>query len=942
MILTEKNVRVPGKMYKVQIECATTRRLTTIEWLVLTCANRFHENPIMSQAHVKQVYDEVFHLQSSEFLIKPCIKSLRELGVIQVNLEYYTYADLLFSHIHLTDHGRMMLSEGLIPGERHQIPLDIYYNPLTGKMTSFDSKSAKTNDYIDIGDATDFHFSLPVQEIMNNLQTGKVGGNKFIASKNRIESVEELTSMDWECYTPIVVEVDENGLLSTTPEMIAGDVNKYISAILKPRELSDTNISKLTSISSVQIAAVIGSGEKIKNAISAVCKNSRVLFVDSTVYELYKRNTSFFRDKIVVLFNSNENSVGRQDSTIFIRITDSFVVSGCIVLNEKNEHVSLVRANSIYAEQEIVIPIAIEDKRFQKKKTDVLKWFEDCINALWKKNSSLLAVYTLSFMKAGQQSCIKDISSFMKEWSIDQMISEIQAIGLACKEMGEGYLDFGILLPVFLEKLNQSSDVKKLTSAKKLIETGCIAKDSKEYESFVMEIVNTIPKPETYSMLLQIIECLGINSQEIALFVSEIIQPLYSKEIVIDIINTIAVGHFKRMPELFRYDTFFNEYYDCLERVKLLVDVKDIFGSTNYEKLHASIVNCPDLASLRSYLSQILEKHALLVHDGININSILHSINTEKADYFYSNIHAVEECLNNTINGVMERMSMETPIKGKVYIIDTCALIHQPDIFDYFKEDEYVRIPAQVIDELGKLKDYHSNSSFDLSKKEASNTARKLVHEINRYLTVMNENNPLRLTIENSHSDLIPAGLDANVPDNLILSVAMAYRSAEPILVSDDNQFKLAALGQNINSMSAKEFVESHKNNYKKVVQVDSKATSIKKVFITTPDGTNSVSLEKHRLGNVRNDLLGKDMDEEPLSAIRAIIPDLDSKAIEFLVSKKIRTVGQFKTLTVQTAGNLPVKGRQIVQRNAVVRAVEKFTQMVDGVNVTTEESTSL
>lgn len=41
----------------------------------------------------------------------------------------------------------------------------------------------------------------------------------------------------------------------------------------------------------------------------------------------------------------------------------------------------------------------------------------------------------------------------------------------------------------------------------------------------------------------------------------------------------------------------------------------------------------------------------------------------------------------------------------KIYIVDTCALMHHPDLFLYFEDEEYVRIPTKVIDELGKIKD---------------------------------------------------------------------------------------------------------------------------------------------------------------------------------------------------------------------------------------------
>ena len=48
MILSENQLRIPGKMFKVRVKCISTRRLTTIEWLILSCTKKFNDSPSMS------------------------------------------------------------------------------------------------------------------------------------------------------------------------------------------------------------------------------------------------------------------------------------------------------------------------------------------------------------------------------------------------------------------------------------------------------------------------------------------------------------------------------------------------------------------------------------------------------------------------------------------------------------------------------------------------------------------------------------------------------------------------------------------------------------------------------------------------------------------------------------------------------------------------------
>ena len=152
MILSENQLKVPGKMYKVRVKCVSTQRLTTIEWLILNCSKKFNHLPSMKQKTLKYAFEDVFQFQNSELLIKPCLKHLRKLDVISIEGgDKFNYDSLRFVDIELTELGDVMLKEGLLPGESREISLDIYYNPLTGKMSNFNNANMNGNDIINIG-----------------------------------------------------------------------------------------------------------------------------------------------------------------------------------------------------------------------------------------------------------------------------------------------------------------------------------------------------------------------------------------------------------------------------------------------------------------------------------------------------------------------------------------------------------------------------------------------------------------------------------------------------------------------------------------------------------------------------------------------------------------------------------------------------------------------
>ena len=118
MVLSDNTVRVPGKTYKVRLKCVSTQRLTTIEWLILSCTKKFERHPDMSGRTLKYAFEEVFQFQNSELLIKPCLRHLRSLGVIQISGgDIFDYDALRFADIDLTELGDVMLKDGLRPGE---------------------------------------------------------------------------------------------------------------------------------------------------------------------------------------------------------------------------------------------------------------------------------------------------------------------------------------------------------------------------------------------------------------------------------------------------------------------------------------------------------------------------------------------------------------------------------------------------------------------------------------------------------------------------------------------------------------------------------------------------------------------------------------------------------------------------------------------------------
>jgi hypothetical protein len=136
MIIAEIQVKVPSKKYTIAVDCIKTRRLTAIEWLLLTCVSNFHSTERMSGKTIKSAFEQVLGIQDSKLLIKPCIESLRKLQVIELSGDKLDYDRIKFNSITLTPQGKKMLETGLLPGEKSVFSATIWYNPLTGQINS--------------------------------------------------------------------------------------------------------------------------------------------------------------------------------------------------------------------------------------------------------------------------------------------------------------------------------------------------------------------------------------------------------------------------------------------------------------------------------------------------------------------------------------------------------------------------------------------------------------------------------------------------------------------------------------------------------------------------------------------------------------------------------------------------------------------------------------
>ena len=949
MILSENQLKIPGKMYKVRVKCVSTRRLTTIEWLILSCTQKFNKSNSMSGKTLKFAFEEVLQFQNSELLIKPCLRNLSGLKVIRISGDgNFDYNKLKFEDIEVTELGQYMVKEGLLPGEAREMPLDIYYNPLTGKMNNYFNGNSDSKDAVEFGTESDYNTNFPEERVINELQSGSVGGGRFTASKFRIEEIESLTSTDWESNINMTVDVNEEGVITTNPEIIEENVKSKISSLLLTKEINQQIVSKLPVIDTDEVQNIVGSGKNIKQSILDICKNGKLLFMDAAVYGLYKRNTASFKDTTVILFNDEDGFSIENEKGLIIHIPEAFPIKGCVVINEKGKHICLGKTEYLYEEKAVTVPLVY------KKNKIAVEWLQDVVRKNSAENIQYIALYTLPILAGNQKNCKEALLQHWETAELPEIIAELEKIHLGCIWMKTEMFQLDIFTEALIKKIDFEDYESALKSIKAIMDTNCIRKNSESHRKMVEILIEYVRVPTSYRDLFILLQSLGITTHEDALQFDDLISGLYTKTVMVDILTAIADGIYTKIPELFEYDVFFNEYQECISAIELHVSGLHLFEQSSENELKSSVLSCPDIAALQSYVSELRSKNEyLLKKQKINIDEVLKKTMPLKATAFVENIRLIEKYAEQAINEMYEQTTtivsdaQSKKNNGKkIYIVDTCALMHHPDLFLYFEDEEYVRIPTKVIDELGKIKDKR-NKKYGA---ELSETARILAREIERtYLKVYNKNNKVRLMIENAAPELLPRELDPDVPDNQILSVALKYKNWEVFIISDDGVFRLAAMAQRIVAMNSEDFINQHKEDYKSLEERIKECNSETNTEITSKDIASDTESEEasERLADkiakaVGNIILEPSMQSEeedasqelaiddlPIRELKKYIPDFNEPVFSYLQSNQVKTVGAFRHLTESKVRNMPAKGKQMVYKNTVMRTVKQLDSII-------------
>lgn len=133
--------------------------------------------------------------------------------------------------------------------------------------------------------------------------------------------------------------------------------------------------------------------------------------------------------------------------------------------------------------------------------------------------------------------------------------------------------------------------------------------------------------------------------------------------------------------------------------------------------------------------------------------------------------------------------------KENIYIIDTNVFINCPDIIKRIGKKYRVLVPSMVLEELDKLK---LKPSVDKAK--LNEAARNINSAFMQHFSQM----------EDADTTLLPDGFDKSNPDCKILSVALKYKSQNPIMLTSDVMLQSRASALGVSTLSLSDFIKGN------------------------------------------------------------------------------------------------------------------------------------
>lgn len=779
MILDDIKISYPYLNYEVEVVHFTSRKSTAIEWVILEVIARFSDDMKYNSMTVDSVFERILQIRDSDLLIKPCINDLINLGAITISNfnDNVSLSEIMLRDVAMTRTGKEMQSRGLLPGEESGNKIKVNLDILEDKLFTSEARlheHAAGTPIIDMGDR---EVQFPHALIQKKLE-----GDKSKKTYQWLQSTTEIKELRnngerllWRnCNKQ--VWIGGNGYVSM--EDIPGAyTSKLIKEALKNHDwttesyewhrVAPTDIDKEYDA----IYYVDSIPQRVGEMIS---KNSVVAIHNDFWTSQYKTDNKII-NAIFCFGSPSLQSELREDKAFIVHIPEEMPVPGCIGFSERTNIFGAMF--DLYTDEDSV-PCKLGYSKSEFNEVSVKDVLNEIIEKYSGTDPKLLALHMINKneekLKQGLRAVFKQIKG------IDNQINALEEVTAVCKKLTYKEINVDTLL---IERIQEEFfDEKDLTSFNEVIEQSRLITSYaflKTRENVMKQMINLILQNVNYLTHYQQVKELFnyfVEDKMIAkswFMTNGLFNNIYNPSVIRSLFENILDD--KQSVEYTEVERSFNTMKSILQNLMKLCENMNLSEICSREEIIEMLLDKPsEIPHIHRQLRNWKESKSKLSNKIPGLNEMLNEVSVVKR--IEDNIDLLRETVGYFVDDTL--LSYD-----KVYIIDSCSIVDKPDLLNLFNDKELVILPTTVLQELDGLKN-HENG-------EVAYNAREVIRAVDT---------DSKIKVENAHPELLPIDLNPEVPDNLILSIALKYITKSPMLITEDANLRNIAKAQHIST----------------------------------------------------------------------------------------------------------------------------------------------
>ncbi len=788
MKLTDIRIGAPLLRIKTRIFHATPRKPTAFERVILSMSEKFGNDVSFNKIPLERLFVDILCVVDPGPLVTPTLSELAALDVIRCIGDIEALDTLVLSDIEITERGKRMISEDMLPAKSMQNDETYYYDPIRQQLLSeSESKAYRLDDPPKLSiDASVFEDIFPEEQIRGHIHRA---GYRWFSAASHIERLEpQSVQILWK-DTPCAIEVN-SGVLTITSE--DENLSSYLSALesedsynrfifpvfeshnLHPEAMPILDIENLdhSAIETFPVSQVLSKWpDRVRFVIPGLDHVDNVIPEQAPPHQaiiVYHEDAA--AENLFFEWNQERNGCklkikGEHPFPDSLQVTDQE--------NLRCHRIQVKHGNE--TRQLLVvchIPVSREDEFLKEP----LRRLSALTNEIAGKGDMKAAV-----LWEGESQYLENQlrSPRASQLPVDELVTEFYSV-LVDSERIKGNVNrnvTGSLWEILDERISGLDEIE-ITVCMKLLQALSMhgPHAGNKISKLLQALTERIKPPHTLDALEKIRSVFRVLDPS---WSSEFPSSLYTAELVKSTLESFPKD---LNPQLITDDnSFFRplaSLLDLYEKISNGVGDSGLDWLNNDEdyvhliksKTGAGLADLShEWASDMDTLLAVLQGYSAVL-DG----TYLASINCKVAE--------IANWTAKLVDSIDDRIH-------SVYVFDTSALIAQPQIVADIRPNEMFVVTKRVIEEL--------------DDKKLDESLRPSVSEV-----VRNLRNIRKEQIQFCDGDMSLLPSDYRLKgDNLILSVAVRFRKHNPVLITNDNNLSLKAQAEGIAAMEAEAFV---------------------------------------------------------------------------------------------------------------------------------------